>query len=93
MTPKISQKLSLGTFLPLGYAVELRKSVVTLCGTMWFPHIDTAVDLAAKRNKIDGLCQECLGTAFQGFPPRTVIAVGGDHDDWDVRSCCLGPRQ
>ena len=37
---------------------------------------DTAVDFTAKRNKIDGLGQECLGTAFQGFPPRTVIAVG-----------------
>ena len=25
----------------------------------------TAVDLATKRNKIDGLGQECLGSAFQ----------------------------
>ena len=60
MTPKISQRLSLGTFLPLGYAVELRKSVVALCGTMWFPHIDTVVDLAPKRNKINGLGQKCI---------------------------------
>ena len=51
------------------------------------------VDLAAKRNKIDGLGQERLGTAFQGFSPGTVVAVGGDHDDGDVRSCCLGLRQ
>jgi hypothetical protein len=28
---------------------------------------DTVVDLAAKRNEIDGLCQERLGSAFQGI--------------------------
>ena len=32
---------------------------------------DTAVDLAAKRNKIDGLGQERLRAAFQGFSPGT----------------------
>ena len=54
---------------------------------------DTAVDLAAKSNKIDGLGQECLGTAFQGFSPVIRVAIGRDHDDWDVRSRCLGLGQ
>src|SRR6266436_5774013 len=53
----------------------------------------TTVDLAAKRNKIDGLRQERFGTAFQGFSPGIRVAVGGDHDDGDVGSCCLGLRQ
>src|SRR5258705_1839147 len=53
----------------------------------------TAVDLAAKRNKIDGLGQECLGSAFKGFSPGIRVAVGSDHDDGDVGSCCLGLRQ
>src|SRR6266436_8149273 len=53
----------------------------------------TAVDLAAKRNKIDGLCQERLGSAFQGFSPGIRVAVGGDHNNGDVGSCCLGLRQ
>jgi hypothetical protein len=38
----------------------------------------TVVDLAAKRNKVDGFCQERLGTALQGLSPGTVVAVGGD---------------
>src|SRR6266446_9684224 len=46
----------------------------------------TAVDLAAKRNKIDGLGQERLGSAFQGFSPGIRVAVGGDHNDGDVGS-------
>ena len=53
----------------------------------------SVVDLAAKRNKIDGLCQECLGTAFHGFSPGIRVAIGGDHDDGDVRSRSLGLRQ
>src|SRR6478672_12897322 len=53
----------------------------------------TVVDLAAKRNKIDRLCQERLGSAFQGFSPGIRVAVGGDHDNGDVGSCCLGLRQ
>ena len=54
---------------------------------------DTAVDLAAKRDKIDRLGQKGLGTAFHGFPPRTVVAVGGDHDDGHVRARSLGLGQ
>jgi|tagenome__1003787_1003787.scaffolds.fasta_scaffold20965165_6 hypothetical protein len=51
---------------------------------------NTAVDLAPKRKKIDRLGQECLGDPFQGFPPHTVVAIGRDHDHWDVRPCrCL----
>src|SRR6266566_10011946 len=50
----------------------------------------TVVDLAAKRNKIDGLGQERLGSAFQGFSLGIRVAVGGDHDNGNVRSCCLG---
>ena len=53
----------------------------------------TAVDLAAKSNKIDRLCEKCLGTAFQGFSLGLRIAVGGDHDDGDVRARSLGLRQ
>ena len=53
----------------------------------------TAVDLAAKRDKIDGLGQKRLGTAFHGFSPGIRVAIGRDHDDGDVRSCCLGLRQ
>src|SRR6266404_6272268 len=54
---------------------------------------DTAVDLAAKSNKIDGLGQERLGSAFQRLSPGIRVAVGGDHDDGDIRSCCPGLRQ
>src|SRR5258708_18827639 len=52
----------------------------------------TVVDLAAKRNKIDGLGQERLGSAFQGFSLGIRVAVGGDHDNGNVRSCCFGLR-
>src|SRR6266478_5551624 len=53
----------------------------------------SAVDLAAKHDKIDGLGQKCLGSAFQGFSPGIRVAVGGDHNNGDVGSCCLGLRQ
>src|SRR5258706_10473625 len=53
----------------------------------------TVVDLAAKCHKVDGLCQERLGSAFQGFSPGIRVAVGGDHNNGDVGSCCLGLRQ
>ena len=35
----------------------------------------TAVDLAAKSHKVDGLGQERLGSAFQGFSPGIRVAV------------------
>jgi hypothetical protein len=54
---------------------------------------DAVVDLAAKRNEINGLCQERLGTTFQSFSLGISVTIGGYHDDWDVRSCCLGLRQ
>jgi hypothetical protein len=55
--------------------------------------LDTTVDLAAKRNKIDGLGQKRLGSAFEGLSLGTSVPVGGDHDDGDVRSRSLGFRQ
>jgi len=54
---------------------------------------DTAVDFTAKRSKIDGLGQECLGAAFQGFSPRISVAVSGNHDDGNIRSCGSRLRQ
>src|SRR5438093_13164252 len=54
---------------------------------------DPAVDFTAKRNKIDRLGQKRLGTAFQSFSLGNVIAVGRDHDDRNIRSCCLSPWQ
>jgi hypothetical protein len=39
----------------------------------------TVVDLAATSHKVDGLCQERLGSAFQGFSPGIRVAVGGDQ--------------
>src|ERR1700687_2235908 len=50
---------------------------------------DTAGDLNAQRDKVDGLCQYPLRAAFQGFSLGNVIAVGGNHDDGNIRSCCL----
>lgn len=52
---------------------------------------DTAVDLAAKRDKINGLCQEYLGSAFQDLPLGIRIAIGANHDDGDVRSAIVRP--
>src|SRR5258708_10208843 len=52
-----------------------------------------AVDFPAQYCKVDGLRQERLGSAFQRFSPGFRVAVGGDHDDGNVRSCCFGLRQ
>ena len=52
---------------------------------------DPTVDLTAKRHKIDRLGEKRLCAAFQGFPPGIVVALGGDHDDWNVRSCSFRP--
>ncbi len=69
----------------------VRASILPNCGgrgeilvptaTLGSSPCDTVVDLAAKRNKIDGLCQERLGSAFQGFSLGIRVAVGGDHND------------
>src|SRR5229473_8110951 len=81
----------------------VRASILPNCGgrgeilvptaTLGSSPYDTVVDLAAKRNKIDGLCQERLGSAFQGFSLGIRVAVGGDHNDGNIRSCCFGLRQ
>jgi hypothetical protein len=46
---------------------------------------DAAVDLTAKRGKIDRLGQQRLCTAFQSFSPCISVAIGGDHDHGNVR--------
>src|SRR5712672_3398662 len=46
---------------------------------------DPAVDFAAKRGKIDRFGQQRLGTAFQRFSSGIGVAIGGDHDDGNVR--------
>src|SRR6476619_4176444 len=50
---------------------------------------DTAVDLAAKRNEIDGFRQKRVRVAFHGFSPGIGIAIGRDYDDPHVRLCHL----
>jgi hypothetical protein len=50
-------------------------------------------DFAAQRPKIDRFGEKCLSAAFQSFGFGLGIAIGGDHDDGDVRSCRFRLRQ
>src|SRR5262249_1817866 len=51
--------------------------------------LDPRIDLTAKRRKVDGLGQKCVGTVFQRFALCVSIAIGRDHDDRNVRSSGL----
>jgi hypothetical protein len=52
-----------------------------LCGA-FNPHID----LVAERYKVDRLGQKRLGAILQCLALRLHVAIGGDHDDRDIRS-------
>ena len=51
------------------------------------------VDLITKRCKVDWLGQKRLSAVLQRLTLRLRIAIGGDHDDWDVWSQRLGLGQ
>src|SRR4029077_21131495 len=55
--------------------------------------LDPGVDLTTKRPKIDRLGEKRFSAAFQRFRFRFCITIGGDHDDWHVRSCSFRFRQ
>ena len=46
---------------------------------------NSRLDFAAERPKIDGLGQKRFGAPFQSLPFCLSIAIGGDHDNRDVR--------
>ena len=52
-----------------------------LCGA-FNPHID----FAAERPKVDWFGQQRLSTVLQSLPLGLRVAIGGNHDDGDVRS-------
>src|SRR5450756_1979636 len=45
---------------------------------------DAHVDFAAERPKIDRLGQKRLGAVLQRLTLRFRIAIGSDHDDWNI---------
>ena len=51
------------------------------------------VDFTAERSKVDWLDQQRLGAVLQRLALRLLVAIGGDHDDGDVRSQCFGLGQ
>jgi len=52
----------------------------------------TAVDLAAKLNKVDRFGQHCLGATFHSLSSGFGISICGYHDHGNIRTCrfCLG---
>ena len=54
---------------------------------------DPHVDFTAERSKVDWLGQQRLGAVLQCIALRLHIAIGGYHDDGDVRSQSLGLGQ
>jgi len=59
-----------------------------LCGAF-----NSHIDFAAERPEVDWFGEQRLSAALQSVALRLRIAVGGDHDDGDVRSQCLGLGQ
>jgi hypothetical protein len=53
--------------------------------------LDPRVDFAAQRSKIDGFSEKRLSTTLQSLALGVRIAIGGDHDHWDVRPRRLPP--
>jgi len=59
-----------------------------LCGA-FNPHID----FAAQRPKVDWFCKQRLSSTLQSPALRLRIAIGGNHDDWNIRPQCFGLGQ
>jgi hypothetical protein len=52
--------------------------------------LDPQVDLAAKRAEIDRLGEKRFSAVLQSFALGIRVAIGGDHDNGDIRSKGLG---
>ena len=52
--------------------------------------LDPQVDLAAKRPEIDRLGEKRFSAVLQSFALGVRVAIGGDHDNGDIRSKGLG---
>ena len=72
---------------------SIRKSAPVGFGPESCGPFDPHIDLIPEHSKIDRLGQKRLGAVLQRLTLGLRIAIGGDHDDWDVWSYCLGLGQ
>src|SRR5262245_51848882 len=80
LPPKADMCSALG-HVCFGPTADIRTDENCLSGSL-----DTHIDFAAKRPKIDWFGEECLGAVLQGLLLSVRIAIGGDHDDRNVGS-------
>src|SRR5208282_3879691 len=59
-----------------------------LCGAF-----NAHIDFATERPEVDWFGQQRLSTVLQSLAFRLGVAVGGNHDDRDIRPQCLGLGQ
>jgi hypothetical protein len=70
-----------------------RTSVRDICVVRLGGLSNPAADFPAQHSKVDWFGQKCMGSPVQGFSLGCVVAISGDHDDGNVRSCSFRPGQ